>query len=85
MTGAFEQERKKSARAIVQNRLAQNGYEQRDKHLIAYLIPISLTIVQQQAAPDAFSLSGGDPTAKRSGPSAGANSGLQPAKMELST
>ncbi len=47
---AFEDERKKSALAIVQNRLAQNDYEQRDKHLIAHLIPISLTMVQEESA-----------------------------------
>jgi hypothetical protein len=50
MTGAFDDERKKSACAIVQNWLAQNDYEQQDKHLVAQMIPISLTIVAEQAA-----------------------------------
>jgi hypothetical protein len=30
--------------------IAQNGCEQQDKHLKAHLIPISLTMVEQQAA-----------------------------------
>jgi hypothetical protein len=36
---------------LMQIWLARNDCEQRDKHLAAHLIPISLTIVEQQAAP----------------------------------
>jgi hypothetical protein len=49
MTGRFQDE-KKSARAITQNWLAHNDCEQRDKHLIAHIIPISLTIVERLTA-----------------------------------
>jgi hypothetical protein len=72
MTDAFGVSGKGPARAI-----AQNGCEQQDKHLIAHLIPISLTMVEQQAAADAARLLGVDSTAKRNGPSAGASSGHQ--------
>jgi hypothetical protein len=46
MTGAFETQREKSACAIAQNWSAQNDDEQRDKHLIAHMIPISSTMVK---------------------------------------
>jgi hypothetical protein len=47
MMGAFESERKKSARAVVRNQVAQNDRERKDKHLMADMIPIGLTKQQQ--------------------------------------
>ena len=31
--------------------IAQNDYEHRDKHLVAHMIPISLTMVKEETAP----------------------------------